>query len=568
MKKIFTTLFAALFGVATISAQNITFDWAIGGGGADADRASVMGNDALGNVYAGGVYQGEASFAGVALSGAAKGSGANLDNNLFLVKLKNDKTVLWTIYSNVGVVNPTGVTTTSTGDVILVGNVRAVKGGATASASIVDASGVITSFNNLDDTNTVGFIAKFDASGNIVWANSFTSTTGKNDITDVITDNENNIYVSGNFSKDITLPGGSQLTTANATQAAYVAKLNGSTENQMWIKKISGGLKNENFNALATDGSAVYVTGILTNQTTPISVTLDSYSVTPSIYPDPVVLKLDKDGNVAYFQIRHHQTASGNTQLKDFTYDNGNLYLSGNFKGNLAFASGNITSATNLNGFVAKFDAATGSDVWQKTVSSPAITEISSIAVGDDKICAFGYFYNKVSTNVGSADFGNGISITTGDANTLGDLFFAFYDKEGVIQRAEVLAQGTAAETSLASTFVNDDIYFFGSYRSTPLTLFGTIETVSTLGGFDALLLKYTIENFSTSLENVQQDNKSFKAYGLSNQLVIEGDTDTDVYVYNVYGQLVTKTYLTNGKQTIDLSKGLYIVNGKKVIVY
>lgn len=576
MKKIFTLLSTAFLFAASLSAQNIAYNWAISGGGSTgADRALTITKDADGNVYSAGVFLNEATFAGFSFTGSAKGSGANYDNSLFLTKMEaGSENFVWKIYSDKGAVNPTSITTTANGDVVLVGNVRAVKDGATASANIIDTEGTETTFDNLPNaaTGIRGFIAKFDTNGKKLWIREVATTssaTKKNDVSDVTVDDEGNIYIVGYYDADVTLPSGSQI-MAVSTQSAYIAKLDGNTGNEIWVKTATTtGIKKESFDCITFDGNNIYAAGVLTNQTAAVNITIGGVELTPSAYPDPVIVKLDKEGNFVYVQHRKHVSASitGNTMVRDLTVKDSKVYLVGNFKGELSFSNGNIISTTNLNGFTFAFDAATGSDIWQNMVSSPALNETSAIEVGSDKICTYGYFYNKTGANTGDADFGNGIILNTGETNTLGDLYFAIYDMDGTILSADVIAKGTAAETSLAGmTSIGNDIYLFGSFQSPTLILYGTEETLSTQGAFDFFIAKYTLSNFVVSVEN--NSKSAYKVYIQNQVLHIEGESITDVDVYSISGTKVAKSTYSQGQNSVELSlaglpKGIYLIKTK-----
>lgn len=571
MKKIFTFLGAAFFFAASISAQDITYNWAMSGGGASADRASAITSDANGNIYTAGVFQENATFGSLTLTGAAKGSGANFDNNLFLTKMDGNKTIAWNIQSNTGALNPTAVVVASNGDVILVGNMRAIKGAPTTNANIIDSESTETVFSGLGDAAAAirGFIARFDANGKKIWVKDVQSTSGQNDVSDVTVDSDGNVYVVGNYSSDATLPGGTQLTSAS-TQASYIAKLD-TDGNQVWVKTTSGGIKKEDFSQITIDGSDIYVAGTFTNQTTPVEITFGGVSMTPSAYPDIIIVKLDTDGNFSYVQARKHisTTITGNTMLRDLLVKDSKVYLAGNFKGELSFNGSSIISANNLNGFTLAFEASTCADIWQKTVSSPALTETSAISVVGDKLYAYGYFYNKTGANVGPADFGNDITLTTGDTNTTGDLFLAVYELGGTVTKAEIVAQGTGSDISIAMASVDNSLYLWGSFRGNPLSLYGTEETLAAQAGtFDFFVTKYTVSNSANNIEDVIAQSGIAKAYVKDGMLYVTGEEITAVDIYGISGNIARKaTYLqgiTNIELSVsDLPKGIYLVRVK-----
>lgn len=562
MKKIFTFIICVILCSGFISAQSFEYNWALNGGGENADRALTITSDNDQSIYIAGVFQNTATVEDITLNGAAKGSGANFDNNLFFFKLKNDKSIDWTVYSNDGVVNPTSITSCSDGGVILVGNIRAIVGGTTTSATIIDSENNQIIFSNLP-TSINGFILKLDANGNTVWHKEITSTEGTNDILSVETDDDNNIYVVGNFSKNVTLPG-SSLITATSTQSSYIAKLNGSTGDQIWIKTTSGGMKKEDFSKLTFDGTSLYVAGTLTNNTTPATTTIGGISLEPSNYPDIFYAKLDKDGNFSYAKLISHTSTSitGNTFVRSMEESNGVLYIGGAFKGEFIFGESSIISSTNLNGYLITLDANTGDNKWQRTVSSTTLNDVSSVLLKDNKLVTYGYFYNKTGSATDDIHFGNDIKLNTGTTNASGDLFVAIYDLNGIIKKADVLVQGPSIETSIAgATSIGNDFYFFASFNSTSLSLLATDNTLSTNGGYDFLLTKYSI-NGESSIENISSGD-NFTLYVSNNTLIINNDQPQAIYIYNIAGQLISEQFIDSGTTSISLSKGIYIVKSK-----
>jgi hypothetical protein len=109
-------------------------------------------------------------------------------------------------------------------------------------------SSVLTSANNLSDI----FVAKFDAAGNAVWAKQFNAAESSSRNLDVITDSNNNVYVTGSFKGNLNL--GSGLTASNIyNQDIFLAKFNSSGSPQALLQY--GGPNDDEGKSLAVNNA-------------------------------------------------------------------------------------------------------------------------------------------------------------------------------------------------------------------------------------------------------------------------------------------------------------------------
>lgn len=91
------------------------------------------------------------------------------------------------------------------------------------SAIDIDLSGNIYLVGHLDPTPSSSFINKTDASGNIIWTKTFTSTGSSPDYWQEVTVKSNCLYTSGYYFNSITI--GNTTLTSNNWQIGYLAKL-------------------------------------------------------------------------------------------------------------------------------------------------------------------------------------------------------------------------------------------------------------------------------------------------------------------------------------------------------
>jgi len=206
------------------TSHNINY-WAEGNG---------VCTDVWGNCYLTGYFTDTISFDSFSLYSTTGGS-------LFLVKYDSSGNVLWA-RSAVGGGNGLGVATDVWGNVYVTGGFG---------ASVSFGSHTISSGGSVDI-----FLAKYDSSGNALWAKS-AGGTGGDEALSVATDSLGNAYVTGEFSSPIIYFGTHTLSYIHNYLTMFLAKYD-SSGNVLWARKASA----TTGNSVATDGSAnIYVTG-------------------------------------------------------------------------------------------------------------------------------------------------------------------------------------------------------------------------------------------------------------------------------------------------------------------
>jgi hypothetical protein len=582
MKKFFTLLCILFMTSFLAQAQNASFNWSLCGGGATgADRSADVVTDASGNIFTANTILNTATFNGITATGSLKGSGANYDNCLFINKISPVKTTLWTIYSNVGVVTPTAMATTAAGDLIVTGTMRPVINTAsqTTTANIIDGLGTVTTFNNLTASSiNQSFVAKFNSSGAIQWVQEINSGIAKDKVvttTAIAVDASGNIYVTGIFPTTVVFPGSSTIyTSTNTTQAAFIAKLDGTTGNEVWNKTSTGGIVQETLPGLVYgDDGYLYAAGIYRNAATPVAVTIGDKSFTPSAGYDLTLIKFDTDGNLSYIQSRLN---AGDTRVKDITQSNGKVFVAGSFKGSITFSTALTNSGTLLNGFTAAFNATDGSDSWQKGVFSAGIDETYGLVVGrDGRLYAFGAYGNKSgSATATPVDFGDSKSIPdTNPTNSSADLFLVSYNvANGTTLELHSVATSSAYETANSLACTPNHLYLLGTTNASPVT-FENASTYTTLGAYDILLIDYKI--IASGINSFNQEKLPFSYFDNPNRFIVVKNAEQVTYVklLDTTGRIIKTS--TNSNNTLNIgtqniSPGVYILqlttSDKKII--
>jgi hypothetical protein len=410
-------------------------------------------------------------------------------------------------------------------DVDLSGNVYT-----TGSFSGVATFGTIV-LRNAAIGNTLDiFIAKYDNSGNILWAKGF-GGTGSDYPGDIKTDAEGNIYVCGTFSGTATF--GNQVMVSNGGMDAFLAKLDPSG-NLIWIRKAGGAQDDEAFVLDITRHGNIYMTGyfggnaaFFANQTltghgnndvflakysssgTPLWARVAGSSGTDKGYTvcsgknEEVFMACYFTG-AAEFDSAHTLVSrgaedvavarySGSGELKwvkhfggptaDYPFEmgrdsKGNVYLTGYFTGSSAFDHINLTSKGGQDIFLVKLSGGSGAVEWAKRAGGSQTDAGNSLVIdGNDNVYISGYIFGI------DCDFDN----TTLIAEGYYDPFIARYNGSGNVVFALRMG-GSTYDTGLdLACDAQNNVYSSGLF--TTEAVFGTHVLVSS-GAFEYYVAK------------------------------------------------------------------------------
>ena len=355
--------------------------WAKQAGGQNIDAGKNIAVDSSGNSYITGEFQGTATFGSTMLN-----SSGNYD--VFIAKYDASGNVLWVKQSGgTGLEVGRGIAVDGSGNCYITGY---FDGSASFDSTTLTSSG---SFDV--------FIAKYDATGNFQWADRAGSSEedfGRN----VTVDESGNSYIAGTFRG---LAGfGSTTFTSSGAEDIFIAKYD-ATGNVLWAKK-AGGTNKDAANGIDVDGSGnSYIIGEFQGTATFGSTMLTSTSFLSDIF----IARYDPSGNVLW-AIR----AGGSTgdYGRNIAVDgSGNSYITGEFEGSAGFDSTTLTSMGGVDIFIAGYDAS-GNALWAKTAGGNLEDRASGIALdGSGNTYISGYY-------IGEASFGS-TTITSSGASDI-----------------------------------------------------------------------------------------------------------------------------------------------------
>jgi hypothetical protein len=448
--KIYTLVIILLYSTATFG-QAPNWQWAHSAGGVYNEYSFSCATDAAGNVFVTGLFESSSiTFGTIVLNNASIGY-----QDMFIVKYDAAGNVLWAhsaggIYTDEGLsiatdgygnvlvtgdfISPsisfgTNVLTNTNGnaDIFVVkydgaGNVLwALSEGGTdfdyGYGIATDAGGNVLVTGRFDSPSiTFGatvltnagardmFIVKYDAGGNVLWANS----AGGTDVdysNGVATDGSGNVLVTGNFGSD-SITFGTTVLTINANIGYYdifIVKYD-SAGNVLWANS-AGGTDWDNGSSVATDtGGNVLVTG---NFYAP-SIAFETTVLTSAGTRDMFIVKYDPSGNLLW------ANSAGGTEWDNgnsvATDAGGNVLVTGSFGGDsITFGTTVLIGTGSGNLFVVKYSPASNV-LWAN--SADGAGNATDVAMDDlGNILVTGYsgspiitFGTTMLTNGGSND--------------------------------------------------------------------------------------------------------------------------------------------------------------------
>jgi len=332
--------------------------------------------------------------------------------------------------------------------------------------------------NDTDGPYQDVFIAKYDASGNILWARN---GNGYADADGVAIDASGNVFIVGNFYNDSISFGGTTLYdphTGAQNSNIYLVKYDPSG-NVIWAKNL-GGINNDLAAGISTDiNGNVYVTGNFTGD----SLSLDNVTVQHIGSSDGFVAKLNPTGTAIW--IKNVGSPNSDAATAVCTDTNGNVFMAGYFNGYYMYAGslGNLIASPYTNNiFIIKYDS-TGSKQWLQcgggngNSGNNTPTGLSADPTGN--VYVTGYF---VDTLVISSE----VLASIGYQN----IFTAQYDPSGNVSWAQQSGGKYVDQANAISTDANGNSYLTGYFQSDTI-LFGSSVLTNPNGNQATFVGKY-----------------------------------------------------------------------------
>lgn len=348
--------------------------------------------------------------------------------------------------------------------------------------------------SNLTADSTDIYILKMDASGGFVWAKKMGGPTSKDIAYSIVTDGNENVYLTGAFKGTAEFNPDGASTTLTSTGDYYdcfIAKLNASGTFQ-WVKQLEGE-RDVIGHSLAVDSNGdVYTTGWFIGETN-FNPSGSAANLTPA-GTNPTFLQYPWDGFIA-----KHSTDGVYQWSKQFggtSYEFGsgivldgsnNSYVTGLYNSTADFnpsgTANKLTSAGGADIFVAKYDAS-GNNVWAKSMGSAGDDWGTAIALdGSGNILTTGVFQATSNFNPsGTAE------ITAAGANDVYDVFVSKLDGSGNYVWAKSMGSSGNDYGLSITADASNNVYTTGGFSNTAnFNPSGTADNYTALGAADKL---------------------------------------------------------------------------------
>jgi hypothetical protein len=506
--------------------------WAKSAGGTAAEAGNSVATDASGNAYVTGWFNSPTLTFG---SHTLTNSGSGLPD-IFLAKYDTSGNVLWA-KSAEGINEDIGYSV-------------AVDASGNAYVSGYFISPTLT-FGSDTLTNSGGdaiFLAKYDASGNVLWAKSAGGTGGEVGYSySVAVDASGNAYLTGYFYSFTITFGYNTLTNAGYDDIFLVKYDAGG--NVLWAKS-AGGTGYESGNSVAVDASgSAYVTGYYSSP----SVIFGSDTLTNPGNGDIFLAKYDAGGNILWAKSAGGTGGGGGNSVA--VDASGNAYVTGYYSSPaIIFGSDTLTNVGDYDIFLAKYDAG-GNVLWAKCAGG-FINESGSSVTLDASGNAYvtGWFNSQTLT------FGSD-TLTNVDN---GDIFLAKYDAGGNVLWAKSAGGNNVDIGQSAAMDASGNAYVTGWFNSQTLT-FG-LDTLTNTGAADIFLAKIKSSSNLGFNEPTNTFGLSIYPNPAADKISIQTSGtayNSNLSIRNLNGQQLMQQEITDPTTTIDVStlpSGIYLV--------
>jgi len=369
------------------------------------------------------------------------------------------------------------------------------------------------------------FLAKYDASGNVLWA---TRAGGKNYdyANSVAVDASGNIYVAGYFTSDTAWFGSVRLLNTGGTDYTadmFLVKYNSSGVVQ-WAKSATG-LGDDKASSVAVDASGnAYVTGYFTSFYLTFGSSMLKNSDTTSYTDDIFLVKYNSSGTVQWAK---SAGSIGWDEGISLAIDaSGNSYVTGTFYSpTITFGATTLTNADNSGStddiFLVKYNTS-GTVQWAKSAGEINYDEANSIALDASGNSYVAGCFSGTSITIGTTSLNNADS-TAGTK----DIFLAKYDVNGNVVWAK--SAGGSSNDNANSVAVNaSGDAFVSGYFSSPEITFGTSTLINndTNNYNDLFLAKYDVNGnvlWAKSVGGSSDDEANATAVDVSGNAYVTG---------------------------------------------
>ncbi|WP_372934193.1 SBBP repeat-containing protein [Mariniphaga sediminis] len=500
-----------------VSQSQPNWAWATSAGGSSSDYGQGICSDNNGNVFTTGYFDQSITFGNITLTDLG-------GSDIFVVKYNAQGDVIWAnSYGGTSFDYASRITSDAQGNIILTGGFRSESIG----------------FGNTTLANPNGpeafFVTKINPQGDVLWAKTAANDSNcwGNDLT---ADTEGNVIVTGSFSGTSAAFGTVTLNNTSQTFTDFFIVKYNALGDVIWAQSF-GGNNNDSGSGLVSDSNDnIFMIGAY--QSSEITFGVTTFHNSGGI--DYFMLQFDSSGNLIWMR---KAMGDGNEIGRGIDIDqNGNLYVTGTFSGTYAtFELTTLTGNGYDNMFIIKYNSL-GHLQWIHSPLGNDNDEPYALTVDHDgSVLVTGEYYSNPLT-LGTFELSN----TSTDYS---NLFVTKINPEGLFAWA-LSTGGSDDDYGLnITTLSNGNAYLTGGFRSSSLD-FGNTTLVNTSDSPDYFIAKL---NSITGISDEEFYNYSAIFPNPAKDFIqIKTTTNVDIEICNMAGQslLISEVSATNARLT------------------
>lgn len=369
----------------------------------------------------------------------------------------------------------------------------------------------------------------YDSSGNFLWGKPFTTP---NNITAraICLDNSKNIYLAGYYIDPIYVGNDTLQPFGGGSSDVFVIKCD-SSGNFIWAKGFGGTSADDCFDICTDRFQNVFITGFFQSS----SITFGDTTLNNSGSTDAYVVKLTSNGTFKWARkLGTNDLDQGYAICSDI---NGNVFATGHYGWSF---------------FLAKYDSI-GALNWIRMASGGYAHPGSVCLDNSGNVYTTGYYSS-------SAIFGT-ISLTSSGVN---DIFIVKYDENGIVNWAISAGGESNTDVGLGIIADNNGSLIMTGYFQSATANFGSLQLTNSSLYQDMFVTKISLLTSNNEINSESKFNIFPNPATEIMSIEIPTITKDDIIsIYNLQGQLLLQQPMQKAKIEIDISnlaKGLYVI--------
>ncbi len=400
------------------------------------------------------------------------------------------------------------------------------------------------------------FIVKYDPSGIVLWAKSAGGTNYSDEAVSVTTDANSNSYVTGYFNSPSITFGTTTLTNTGNTDM-FIVKYNFSG-NAIWAKK-AGSIGSDGAHSVTADNLGnIYVVGGFTSPSIVFATATLTNVVTTGVSPDIFLVKYDTSGNELWAKrAGGNDFDNGQSVSSD---DSGNVYVVGGFNSySIIFGTTTLTNISSYDMFIAKYDNG-GNALWAKSAGGTGglntYEGAYSVVVNASGVYVTGGFLS------GTLNF-TSATVTNVSPGT-NDIFLVKYNSSGNTLWAK-RAGGTGNDDGSSVTSDPSGYIYVAGFFDSGNVIFGSSTLTNAFpsaGNYDMFIAK--LDKSTTSGIETFSNQNNFILYPNptnGNFTIQSPERFSILEITNFLGEKVYETISMKGANNNTLQSGKQIID-------